>query len=368
MSPIDRWRDAQANANDRGDAVAATIGVGVVIILFISLIWFLVWEAESFDSTDGGHVAVVRNGGPFDNTKIRQVLDTSSGRTNIGMFSDMHNYPTSQRFFTIDSTGGGDSDDVVTVPTADGVNVGIEGTAYFTLNTTKGSSWKVLKDFDNKYGTRTFKCSSGGSKHVYDGDNGFSCFLDQIVSPVINNDLRVSIGDLRCADLVSSCSLVQNTTTTGTATIDPNQVGKGNLNLGKIETDISTSLQDDLNQTLGGNYLQVERFNLAKVDLPKTVQDAIDTAQSNFTSVTQAQADQKKQLIEAATDQKKALIEAQTRLQQATVDAQANDEKQAGYNKCPACQQIDILKALPQGITVYAPGNGSGVSLAVPAK
>src|SRR4051812_4366614 len=189
-----------------------TAMVGGVLAFVVLLIIFLVWQSNSFGSTDGGHVAVVRNGGPFDNTKIRQVLPASSGRTNIGLFSSMHNYPTSQRFFTISSTGNGDSDDVVTVPTADGVQVGIEGTAYFTLNTSSTHGYPVLKDFDNKYGTRKFRCtgSGGASKNVYDGDAGFSCFLEQIVSPVINNDLRVQIGDLKCAELVASCSLVQN--------------------------------------------------------------------------------------------------------------------------------------------------------------
>lgn len=348
-------RLAEARTNDRGSAALAVLAALGTIIVVVGLIVLLTWQGESFGSTDGGHVAVVRNGGPFDNTKIRQVLTPSSGRTNIGMYSTMHDYPVSQRYFTISSSGtNADANESVVVPTADGVQVGIEGTAYFTLNTSPADKYRVLKDFDNKYGTRTFRCTgTKDSKHVYDGDSGFSCFLDQIVSPIINNDLRVSVGDLRCADLVASCSLVQNTT--GTASIDQTKVGQGNHNLGKIESDISSSLQQDLNQTLGGNFLQVERFNLAKVDLPQSVQKAIDDAQSNFASVTQAQA-----------EQKKALIQAQTRLQQAKIDSQANDARQSGYNNCPACQQIDILKALPQGITVYAPGNGSGVSLAVP--
>lgn len=337
-------RRLNAVRNDEGNAGIAVIAAGVVVVLVIALIWFLVWEGESFGSTDGGHVAIVRNGGPFDNTKIRQVLPASSGRTNIGMYSSLHQYPTSQRFFTIDSNGGGDSDDVVNVPTADGVDVGIEGTAYFTLNVSGEARYSILKSFDNKYGTRTFKCTgSNNSKHVYDGDDGFSCFLDQVVSPVINNDLRQSIGDLKCADLVASCSLVQNST--ATAAVDPTKVGQGNINLSKIETEISTSLQSDMNDTLGGHYLTVERFNLAKVTLPTTVQTAINNAQGAFAGVTKAQA----------------------ALRTAQINAATNAARQKGYANCPACQQIDILGALPKGITVYAPGNSS-LNLAVPTK
>ncbi|SOD71012.1 SPFH domain/Band 7 family protein [Jatrophihabitans sp. GAS493] len=318
-----------------------TLIAGIALLVSVAVIYFLVWEGESFGSTDGGHVAIVRNGGPFDNTKIRQVLQSSSGRTNIGMYSSMHEYPTSQRFFTISSSANADSNESVTVPTSDGVNVGIEGTAYFTINTLPGSdgSYSVLKAFDNAYGTRKFNCPDKNSRSVWEGDAGFSCFLDQIVEPVINNDLRTSVGDVRCQDLVSSCSLVQN----ATATVDPSTVGAGNVNLAKIEAGISSSLLSDLNETLGGPYLTNVRFNLAKIDLDPSVQAAISKAQSAFASVSQSQAD----------------------LKNAQIEARANAAKQAGYAACPVCAQIDLTQALPKGITVYAPGNGN---IAIPTK
>jgi regulator of protease activity HflC (stomatin/prohibitin superfamily) len=323
----------------------------IVAALVVGFIVLITWFTRSFDKTDGGHVAVVRNGGPFDSNSIRQVLPPNSGLTNIGYASSMHRYPTSQRFFTIDSSGKGDSDEVVQVPTADGVEVGIEGQVLFTMNTSPDHNYGVLRKFDNSFGTRTFKCANSSDReHVYDGDSGFSCFLEQIVGQIIKNDLRAAVGDLRCADLVASCSLVQNSS----AQIDPSKIGKGNVNLANIESAISTSLQTDLDESMHGNYLNVDRFNLAKVDLPKPVQDAITRAQSQFANVSQAQA-----------AQKKALIEANTRLQQAKIDAAANAERQKGYNNCSTCAQIDIVKALPKGITVYAPGNGN---IAVPAK
>ena len=46
---------------------------------------------------------------------------------------------------------------------------------------------------------------------------------------------------------------------------------------------------------------------------------------------------------------------------QARAEADANQARQNGYDKCPACAEIDKLKALPQGITVYAPGNPQAV-------
>lgn len=337
--------------NDRGDAeivygiIAVIVGIALLVGVIIGII-----ALSSFSSTDGGHVAVIRNGGPFDNTKIRQVLPPNSGNTYIGMFSSEHDYPTSQRYFTIDSSGKGDSDESVTVPTADGVNVGIDAQVLFTLNTSSQDHYSVLKAFDNNYGTRSFRCSNGDRKNVYDGDAGFSCFLEQIVGPIISNDLRQSVGDLRCSDLVASCSLVQNQS----STIDPTKVGVGNVNLSKIENQINTSLQTDLDQTMGGHYINVDHFNLIKVLLPSNLQQAIDDAQAQFAQVSKAQA-----------QQKTALIQSETKVKQASLDAQANEERQKGYNACSTCQQIDIIKALPQGITVYAPGSNN---VAIPTK
>ena len=37
--------------------------------------------------------------------------------------------------------------------------------------------------------------------------------------------------------------------------------------------------------------------------------------------------------------------------------------RQEGYNACPACAQIDIIKAFPPGLTTYAPGGASAVPL-----
>jgi regulator of protease activity HflC (stomatin/prohibitin superfamily) len=339
-TPPSKRTSSLTSKSGPGHAFRNTVIVVAAVAVVIAGLTAL---GAGYGSTDGGHIAIVRNGGPLDNTKIRQVVLPGSGRTRIGLNSTMHKYPTSQRFFTISSSGNADANESVTVPTADGVNVGVEGTAYFTLNTSSGDDYAVLKAFDNAYGTRQFKCTgSNTSRDLWDGDTGFSCFLDQIFSPVINNDLRTSIGDVKCSDLVSSCSLVQNST----AAIDPSKVGQGNVNLANIEKNISASLTSDLNSTLGGDYFQNVKFNLAKIDLDAAVQKAISTAQASFADVSQAQADLKK----------------------AQIEAQANAAKQKGYTSCPVCAQQDLLAKLPQGITVFAPGNNSGISLAVPSK
>lgn len=113
-----------------GKFIASVIGIVMVVGVVIGLIVGI--EAlTSFDSTQGGQVAIVRNGGPFDNHKIRQVIPPASGRTYVGIMSSVHKYPTQQRFYTI-SSDPNQSDvggvDVVQVPTSDGIEVGMEGT------------------------------------------------------------------------------------------------------------------------------------------------------------------------------------------------------------------------------------------------
>jgi regulator of protease activity HflC (stomatin/prohibitin superfamily) len=300
---------------------------------------------DAFDRTDAGQVAVVRNGGPFDDRNIRQVIQPASGLTWIGWYSESHKYPAQQRFYTITADprrGDRPGVDVVHTPSADGVEMGIEGTLYFSLNLDD----RTLRDFDNKFGTRTFTGADGNAYHAYDGDAGWSAFLDQIIRPVIDNDLREQIGNFRCAELVSSCALVQNNgsvTTTGSHGDANTGAGTGannNSNIAAVQNAINTSLSQDLQSTLGDRFLVDLRFNLVRVSLPDDVQAAVDKAQAAFAAVSEAQA----------------------KVAQAKADAQANEIRQQGYSACPACATIDEMKAIPPNVTTFAPGSGFAIT------
>src|SRR3954453_9465069 len=223
--------------------------------------------------------------------------------------------------------------DVVHTPTSDGVDVGIEGTLYFTLNVDHG----VLRTFDDKYGTRKFRGLDGSARFAWEGDDGWSGFLDQGVRPVIDNDLREQINSFRCAELVSSCVLVQN----GGSQQKVNANGQSNNgNIAKVQQAINSSLSADLTQTLGGDFITGIHFNLVRITLPDKVQNAVNDAQAAFAQVTQAQA----------------------KVQQAKADALANREREHGYRDCPACAQIDTLKAIPPNVTTFAPGGNFAIT------
>lgn len=313
-----------------------------VAVLVLTLPTLIGWWG-GYTKTDAGEVAVVRNGGLFDDNQIRQIIDPASSLTWTGFWSTAHRYPAQQRFYTIAASGDTHNGqragiDVVSVPSSDGVGMGIEGTFYFTLNL----DHDALRTFDDKFGTRTFRGADGEFRFAWDGDIGWSSFLDQIVRPVIDNAIREQVNGVRCAELVSSCSLVQNQ---AAPTPNPAPTGKpDNANITEVQDAITTSVRGDLRRNLGGDFLVDIKFILAKVTLPDAVQQAVDSAQAAYASVSESQA----------------------RATQAQVDAQANEEKQRGYNACPACAQIDIMKAIPSNVTVYAPGADAAVPLTAP--
>ncbi|MFI7447404.1 SPFH domain-containing protein [Nonomuraea sp. NPDC049714] len=301
----------------------------LAIIAAIIALPFLVGGIGGLESTDAGVVTVVRDGGPLDDNQIRQVIDPGSGLTWAGLWSSSHTYPAQQRFYTITADAKRATTlgvDVVTVPSSDGVNLGIEGTLYFTLNL----DHETLKTFDDKYGTRTFRSQDDRSLYAWDGDEGWSAFFGQAVRPVIDNALRAQIGAMRCAELVPSCALLES------SSLKPQD---SNTNISTVQNAVNASLARDLPQTLGGDFLTGLRFTLVKVTLPGDVQKAVDRSLAANAAVSESQA----------------------RVAQARAEADANQARQDGYDKCPACAEIDKLKALPQGITVYAPGNPQSV-------
>lgn len=301
-----------------------------------------------YDKPASGEMGVVRNGGPFDNHKIRQIIPNGAGNTWTGWGSETHFYPvdTQQRFFKLNTCYDGDNSPVacngsdaaaIEVPTADGVQVGIEGIFYLNTtfnNTAQGE--EALKSFDTQFGTRTFE-----GEHPWDGPSGWRKYLAAVVEPVIGNNMREVIANVECRQLVSSCALVQNGSNVNNVSQQSTTEVKNNVS--QVQQAIQEGLQRDLNDTLCPpkdkgkvtcQYFGQIRFNLTHVDLPPKVKGAIEDAQSSFARVSQAQA----------------------KVKAARLEAQANEERQHGYAKCPTCALIDQTRAIPTNIQVWAPG------------
>jgi hypothetical protein len=308
----------------------------------IALIWGAWAVLSGWTSTDSGTITVIRDGGTFDSKQIRMVdgqpmiVQPGSSLTWIGAFSTEHGYPSTQRYFKVSSRPGADSNEVITVPTRDGVTVGVEGTFYFTLN----SDPKVLADFDNRYGTRTYPAPTNDDPnrrlHAWEGDEGWTAFLDGTLGNLVQNDLRREIAKPTCVDLIASCALAQNAAGTDAAAVlaaaqaNPSATDK----LTDIQDAVNKQFAADVLADLGTPVFTNVRFVISKITLPDNVQNAINDAQAAFAAVTKAQAG-------------KAAAE---------IEAQTNGVRQQGYTACPTCGDIEKLKALPPGLTTYAPG------------
>lgn len=324
------------------------IAAGVALLLLG--IPLLIGFFGSFSSTEGGYVGVVRNGGWLDDKNVRQVdgqpqiLPPGSGLTSTGWYSSLHEYPSTQRYFKVSAAPGADSNEVINVPSKDGVNLGVEGTFYFTMN----QDAKVLEDFDNKFGARTFPSIEDGEPaqlHPWEGEAGWSGFLNGTQGNLVQNVLREEVGKVNCPDLIATCVLAQpQAQNADTAAIIAAAAAaqNGQSAITTIQDEVNKAFEKDVLDNLGGPYFTGVKFVLSKVSLPQNVQDKINEAQGSYTDVTKAQA----------------------RTQTARLDADAQVEKQRGYLACPVCAEIDKKKALPQGLTTYVEA-GSNTPLAV---
>jgi regulator of protease activity HflC (stomatin/prohibitin superfamily) len=313
-------------------------------ILAVAALVAVLGMTGCYTKPQAGEIGVVRNGGPFDDRNIRQIVPNGSGTTWNGWWSTTHYYPvdSQQRFFKMETCyedgsavacDGADAPGVV-IPTSDGVDVTVEGTFY--LNTgfnNSRSGVETLKAFDTQFATRTFD-----GQHAYEGNEGWSAFLGAIVEPIVANNLRETIGGVSCAELVSSCALVQNTGSQRAAAKALNNTNNQS-NIARIQEVVQEGLAADLRNTLGRDYFKQIKFNLKVVKLPAKVQAAVNSAQAAFAQVSKSQA----------------------KVQQARADAQANLIRQRGYNRCPTCARIDAIKSLPRGLTALGGNLAVGV-------
>jgi hypothetical protein len=285
---------------------------------------------------DVGYVGVVRNGGPFDTRNIRQILMPGQRLTWTGFFSSKpHEYPaaTVNRTYTVTSDpsrGNRSGVDLVSVPSKDGVLLGVEGTVFMRFVGERDI--EVLKRFERSYGARTFPTPDGKQLHPWEGDEGFAAWLDTFFRPVLDYNMRREFGRFDCAALVASCALVSR----GEGSEDIPEV-----DLQGIARRISTELEKDLVSTFGQPYLWDIRLRIAGVSLPDDVQSAVDNAQAKYVEVNAARAE----------------------LRQAKYQFKRNRLLGRSFNDSPGLTTIETMKALPSGTTVILNTTGRTPSI-----
>ena len=336
VGPDDWWppapRDRRPWPYRRLRPTAARVAAMLTIFVLVAASAVLI-SGVRVERQDAGHVGVVRNGGPLDDRRIRQILLPGQRVTWAGLYSQApREYPASRivLFYTITSDASrGDrrEDDVVNVPTRDGVQVGLEGTVFFHF--VGESDIALLKRFDQTFGNRTFPVA--GSDKVlrpWAGDEGFGAMIDSTFRPILDNDLRSIVGRFGCAELVASCALVRHVAGPG-----PRR-SNANSNIATVEERIAGSLTNELSETLGGDYFRDVRVRIARVTLPDNVQHEINNVQQAYVSINGARAE----VARARYEQHRNKLRAQV------------------YNTSPALAQIDAIRAAPPNATIVLSG------------
>lgn len=339
-----------------GARIAATVGAVVLVIVALGVFF---GAAASLDRTGPTQVAVVRNGGIFDSKNIRETVGPASSIKVPGLYSTWHKYiaGTEQRYYKVSSDpslGEKSGADFVTTPTKDGVNVEIDAQVSFKTAFTDSAGnitpcenagcdqYPYLVDkFDTQFGNRSFASKTGGNHKVWEGNDGWNAFLDSIFRPVVENAFREQIGAINCADLVSSCALVQSSGKQQSFVVT--DAGDNQANFEKIQSNVQGQIETGIREALGDEYLTDFKVQLTKVTLPEKVQNAIDDAQASFAQIAEARA----QNI------------------QSKYQARANYRLAASYKDNPILAQVQIAKELKgnSNATIIVGNPGMGFNL-----
>jgi hypothetical protein len=333
--------------------------VAIIIAAFIFLVLFF-GSCSSLNRPGPTQIAVVRNGGPFDSKDIREVRGCSSKYAISGLASEPRMYiaGNENRYYKVSSDpslGNQSGADFIKVPTKDGVLVEVDAQITFRSNLTDEScnltpgddQYKYLAEkFDTVYGNRKFAAKDGDSHKVWEGNDGWNAFLDTIFRPVVENSFREQIGAVNCADLVSSCALVQSTNQEVSTTRNAEGVRvksqDNRENFEAIQNEVQKQLATGVNSALGDEYLAGFKMQFTKVTLPKQVQAAIDTAQASFADIAKARA----QKI------------------QANFQAEANERLASAYLNNPSLAYIKAVETLKDSTATIILGEpGTGLTL-----
>ena len=358
------------------------IAIGAAVAVLV--VGVLIYAFNSFARVEPGFVGLVRNGGPFDNRNVTGVITPADGITNVGFASTVSQYPTSERFDDVapgvygEDPGSGDSlgIDRYRTRTKDGQDVGVQGQWRYTLNTDRA----VLEEFDQKYGTRTYAVPGTDERvRVSDGDQGMAVFIYNQLRQTQQEAIRQGIGGVTGAQLDPSLGLLTVTST------DPGALAKANaelaaagdstqtfINVSKAVSDVGAArINEQLGAAADKPYFLGVRFTLQAIAPSPDTAQKVQQVRNSVADLAKANADAAAQVAAANGAAQKAVAEAEGRRLTAEKDAAAQVARQAGYNACSTCAEIDRVNAQGEAQKlansgwgtppqVYAPGFQGG--------
>ena len=336
---------------ERGEgAIAGLFGiVGIIIVVFL-FIGAAAW-LFSFHGVGPGEVAIVKEGGPFDGRDVKEIRQPGSGAKPIGAFNHQYVLPTSQRDLTEEAG-------TIRVPTADGVNVLIDGQALFQLRTDPA----LVEKFYRNFGVRTW-----GGDDLWD-DAGWDNFLKIRLVPILQRSIRSVIGTEDCTSLNNTCIYVLNAdsilaSNEADATKkaqDQAKQANTQQNLAEAERKISEAFKNNLKSGLGTEYFEGVQFQNLRVTFDSEIQQRVTAAQGARAEVATAR-------LRAQRVKADAKGKADATIEAAIGDRKSKEQQARGvralaraYRTNPQQAKIDQTKAFcgPNGCNPQAIGTG----------
>lgn len=316
---------------------------GAIVLLVFAVLG--IGACNSFKSVDPGHVAIVKEGGPFDGRALKSVREPGSKISTIGMWNKQYELPTTQRDLTEESGR-------IVVPTADGVNVVVDGQALFQLRVDGEPDMNKNVDavFFRNFGLRTWD-----GEHIWD-DDGWVNFLKIRLVPILYQSIRQTIGRYECTQLNNTCIYVLNANAILADTGDKakaqdkasEQAKQVNVsqNLAEAEAAITEAFQSNLKAGLGNEYFEHIRFQNLRVTFEPDIQRAVTSAQGKRAEVAKARLEAQR-VTAAAQGRADAAVAAARGDRDAKIAAASGARALArAYKLNPALARIEQIKAL----------------------
>jgi hypothetical protein len=280
--------------NPETDEPTARAIVTVVLILIFCLL-ILILLPGAVAGCGAGQACVVRNGGPLDNRNIRKTMQPGSSVQLVGFFSQIRHYRATdnQSQYRI-SPDPQEADkkgvDYVQVPTKDGVQVTLKATTFFTTAFTGKSNDLLLREFDERFGNRTYN-----GLHVWEGTEGYAAWQDAVFRPLLNNAIRKTILTFDCEDLISSCALVRAGKSAGDI-LKLTENRDNSQNFDRVGAEIDKRLSENIQSALrsgktGDTFLKNINFQLEDVELTVGLQRSVNAAQEANVDIAKARAE-----------------------------------------------------------------------------
>lgn len=335
-----RMRSERGDTGDGAFIGLICCGVLAVLFLLVGLI------GTTYEGTPPDKIGLHYTGGPFDGTHYVGVIQPGSGKQLLGLSENLYLLPARQRNYIISKTtneGDRTGADFITAPSghAEGekpVSFTLEASIYFMLN----QDPQVIREFFEQVCLHD-KCWT---------DKGWDAMLDQF----FRKPLELAVAQ-------------------ETKKYLPDDLYSNPDTLVKINKEISQSLADDINATLGGKFFCGPNSNTKggktsctdfKVIIknptpPKSVTDAYDAtfAQKQLIAKTQAEAQQAKAEADGKANAARAKAEGDRDAQNTRASAKTLTQEQLDYIRA---QALATCAANNNCTLIFSP-SGSGVNV-----